>query len=224
MKFWPKNFSDKAITWLAEERHFALAFFILLFMASLLFVLSLMPLSNVGTLAVGAVGLILIIVFRFRVLIVRALMNLTRPLLLPIFEAFDAFEAKYLSHKRPFDKRKRSEIVSENYFTRSRNQFLLSFLSLIALGLFLVYIGEAGGAIFAFSLLVLLLTHFFVTKFRIDRGLFGDNAQEATEIIHFIMNSFRNNGEPPGSRVSRASSQEEVKEKSTTAVPVGAAP
>jgi hypothetical protein len=95
---------------------------------------------------------------------------------------------------------------------------------LFTLGLGLLLVNEAGGAVLSFVGCCLLVGHLVLTDYRVSRGRFGSNAQEASELIHFIMRHTHESGRPPGSRLSGVNVPQNQNGAATDGKIAGAAP
>jgi hypothetical protein len=78
--------------------------------------------------------------------------------------------------------------------------------ALFALGSLSGFVGERGAAIVCVCLGLIVIAHRFITELRVVHGYFGGNAEEAVELIEFILKE-KNGGTPPGSRISRPYAQ-----------------
>jgi hypothetical protein len=115
------------------------------------------------------------------------------------------------------------DVVAENYFSKVRQQSAPPIALLYILAGYLFVRSETAGAYFALSVATVLLVHVLITRFRIARGIFGSNSQEASELIAYIINASKVDGSPPGSRIGNPRRAEEKRDVSSAATASGVA-
>jgi hypothetical protein len=95
-----------------------------------------------------------------------------------------------------------SQVVVENYIAEiQRRSFpAIGFCSII--GLASAYVGEWSAAAAAVAVATMFLLHVWITRYRISKGIFGSNGEEAAELIGFIIKHTDEHGRPPGSKLS----------------------
>jgi hypothetical protein len=96
-----------------------------------------------------------------------------------------------------------SDIVSENYFSENGRLWLMAGGGICLFGFIAVAMSDLAASALCFVLGVATLSHYLLTKLRVERGFFGSNASEALELISFITDHANRTGLPPGSRPSR---------------------
>jgi hypothetical protein len=74
---------------------------------------------------------------------------------------------------------------------------------LAALSSVLLVFGYDSAAALASAVGFLIGLHCFVTQYRVKKGWFGTNEQEAVELINFMVKHTDESGRPPGSRLSK---------------------
>ena len=94
----------------------------------------------------------------------------------------------------------------------------------VALSVVLWFANESGGAIVAAGCGCVILAHYLFTRYRVFRGEFGTNGQEASELIEFIIKYGRDTGHPPGPRLSKPVVQYEDRKLGGKAEAAGVAP
>ncbi|WP_315804369.1 hypothetical protein [Bradyrhizobium sp. SZCCHNS3002] len=128
---------------------------------------------------------------------------LLRPLFLSLSSLRAWLNSLYPSHakKKRIDN-KQSHIVAENYL-----KDLSRPLALGTFGLFLLFFRAIANnsnteAAVIGTVIATLCFHIALTKYRVSRGVFGSNDQEALELIEYIIEKTKRDGVPPGSKVS----------------------
>jgi len=106
-----------------------------------------------------------------------------------------------------------SETTVEMFLAKMLRRSLLAPALLSLLSCVLAYFGEDRAATFASTMAAVILGHCFITQYRVGRGLFGTNEQEAVELIGFMVRHAQDTGTPPGSRLSKAFSPSVVGQK-----------
>lgn len=108
----------------------------------------------------------------------------------------------------------KSETAVELFLVRMLRQSLLTPALLTSLSCLLIYFWETTAATLASVVAAVILGHCFVTQYRVGRGLFGSNKQEAVELIGLMMRHAHDSGTPPGSRLAKAYSTNVVGQES----------
>jgi len=98
-----------------------------------------------------------------------------------------------------------SDAVSENYAFDMSSQSISAGCGLLVLGLIATYLLEFSTAILSIFLGIAVFGHIGLTNLRVRNGSFGSNAQEAEEIISYILDHHQKTGLPPGGRLSTVS-------------------
>ncbi len=79
---------------------------------------------------------------------------------------------------------------------------------------------DIGAGILCVVLATMIIAHFLLTNFRVRRGYFGCNPEEALELINYIIEKTNKDGHPPGSALSRSYAQQvEAESFSPEAIP-----
>lgn len=99
--------------------------------------------------------------------------------------------------------RPRPDAVTQQFLAQSgRTSYLCGFpLLALALGAQL-YGGDVVASGTCLCLALVLIAHRVVTEYRVRRGIFGSNFDEAVELIEFILEENDKGRGPPGTRVS----------------------
>ena len=96
----------------------------------------------------------------------------------------------------------RSDVISENYFSDVWSRSFFAGCGLFILGLIAVYLLEFSTAILALFLSFIVIGRIGLTKLRVRNGSFASNAQEAEEIISYLLTHHKQTGRPPGGQLS----------------------
>lgn len=109
-------------------------------------------------------------------------------------------------------------ILTETYFAKGAFGYASAVGLLVVVSAMAGWDGQVGISISALSVAAALVGHVTVTKYRIDRGLFGENIYEASELINFVIAQRKRSEPPPGSKVGKAEFSKDSAEPLTTAV------
>jgi uncharacterized membrane protein YciS (DUF1049 family) len=118
----------------------------------------------------------------------------------------------------------KNRAVTETYGDEVRISSSIALGTLFPLAAVLWSVGETSGAILSLVGGCIVVAHLILTRYRVSRGLFGSNAQEATELIQFIVRCTHRSGGPPGTRLSKAYIKQERKENAEAAKTANAIP
>jgi len=99
-------------------------------------------------------------------------------------------------------KEPQSDAVSANYASDIWLQSLSAGCGLLILSLIATYLLEFSTAILSIFLGIAVFGHIGLTNLRVRNGSFGSNAQEAEEIISYLLDRHQQTGRPPGGRLS----------------------
>ncbi len=98
--------------------------------------------------------------------------------------------------------RPRPDVVTKQFLAQSGRTSYLCSLPLLALALGAEYAGDVVALCTCLCLAGVLIAHGVVTEYRVRRGVFGSNFDEAVELIEFILKENDKGRGPPGTRVS----------------------
>jgi hypothetical protein len=98
--------------------------------------------------------------------------------------------------------RPRPDVVTKQFLAQSGRTSYLCTLPLGALALGAGYAGDVVALCTCLCLAGVLTAHGVVTEYRVRRGVFGSNFDEAVELIEFILKENDKGRGPPGTRVS----------------------
>ena len=93
-----------------------------------------------------------------------------------------------------------SDVLSDQYLSDSAQSSVLTGLVLLMFGGLAIFIREYSASVVCLLLGLALLSHNWLTAYRVRRGYFGANMPEAIELIEFAVREHDRTGAPPPSK------------------------
>jgi hypothetical protein len=123
-------------------------------------------------------------------------------------EMFSKLFARFVPEERQGRPTEEQQTLAQRYYRDLQLASVLPIISIIILCVLAVRRAEySAGAILA-MLLTAQLAHVLLTRYRIQKGLFGSNVQEVSELISYLIEQTHNSGLPPGTHVSNTYSHQ----------------